>query len=266
MSVPANPLRELRAFREVLYTFFDKRADALFESTDAILTAGSIPSPPHPSPTPVRHRGWGSLYDASSKGRIEEGAVRGLLARYPMVHDDEDRIPVYAGDATPDALAACAASEQLGQGLCKIVGRVVGQGSPPPGDEPVGPHQYGAVLGEAGDAGPSSFPIDHAGSRRDLVCCELHPEAVRHVRRGPDPHIASGIGQQGEPGSHQVERGYLPAVLLDPGVRQAGAGGPVQVEPDLLGVQPRYRFCRPVGEVRLQRTRVPLPKNASVVS
>lgn len=37
----------LRAFRARLYATFGKRADALFELTDAILTAGSVSSPPH---------------------------------------------------------------------------------------------------------------------------------------------------------------------------------------------------------------------------
>jgi hypothetical protein len=36
----------LGAFREELYACHTKRADALFELTDAILTAGSVPSPP----------------------------------------------------------------------------------------------------------------------------------------------------------------------------------------------------------------------------
>ena len=96
-----TPEASLRVFRARLHAFFDKRADALFELTDSILTAGSIPSPPHLSLTPVHRRGWGSLYAALIKGRIEEKAVRGLLARYPMVHDDKDRTPVYAVDVTP---------------------------------------------------------------------------------------------------------------------------------------------------------------------
>ncbi len=39
--------QSLRAFRDSFYRCLDRRADALFELTDAILTAGSVPSPPH---------------------------------------------------------------------------------------------------------------------------------------------------------------------------------------------------------------------------
>ena len=95
-----TPEASLRAFRARLHAFFSKRADALlFELTDAILTAGSIPSPPHLNLTPV-HRRWGSLYAALSKGRIDEEAVRDLLSRYPMVYEDRNRTPVYAVDVT----------------------------------------------------------------------------------------------------------------------------------------------------------------------
>jgi hypothetical protein len=37
----------LRAFRERFHGSLRRRADALFELTNAILTAGSVPSPPH---------------------------------------------------------------------------------------------------------------------------------------------------------------------------------------------------------------------------
>jgi hypothetical protein len=109
-----TPVASLRAFRARLHASFNKRADALFELADAILTAGSIPSPPHLSLTPVHRRGWASLYAALSKGRIEERAVRGLLARYPMVHDDKDRTPVYAVDVTPWPLCDAEASPERG--------------------------------------------------------------------------------------------------------------------------------------------------------
>ncbi len=109
-----TPEASLRAFRTRLHAFFNKRADALFELTDAILTAGSIPSPPHLSLAPVHRRGWGSLYAALSKGRIQEKAVRHLLARYPMVQDDKDRTAVYAVDVTPWPRCNAEASPERG--------------------------------------------------------------------------------------------------------------------------------------------------------
>lgn len=42
---PSDALRTLRAFRYSLYTCFHCGADALFELTDAILTADATPSP-----------------------------------------------------------------------------------------------------------------------------------------------------------------------------------------------------------------------------
>jgi hypothetical protein len=75
-----------------------RRADALFELTDAVLTAGLVPSPPHLSLAPVHRRGWCSLYAALAKGRIDDGDVRELLARHPLA---EGGSPVYAVDVSP---------------------------------------------------------------------------------------------------------------------------------------------------------------------
>lgn len=69
--------------------------------TYAILTAGSVPSPPHLSLAPIHRRGWGSLYAALSRGEIDQDLTRDLLTRYPLVkHCAEDNPPVYAVDLT----------------------------------------------------------------------------------------------------------------------------------------------------------------------
>ncbi len=62
MGVHADSSDELRVFRERLYSCMGRRAGALFELTDAILTAGAVPSPAHLSLSLVHRRGWGSLY------------------------------------------------------------------------------------------------------------------------------------------------------------------------------------------------------------
>jgi hypothetical protein len=46
---PYDALQTLRTFRDSLYECFDRRADALFELTDAILTADVLPGTPEPS-------------------------------------------------------------------------------------------------------------------------------------------------------------------------------------------------------------------------
>ena len=75
----------------------DRRTDALFDLTDAILTAdAAVPSPAHLSLQPPHRRGWGSLYAALSHGRIGEEALRKLLARHPLA--ETGATPVYAVD------------------------------------------------------------------------------------------------------------------------------------------------------------------------
>jgi hypothetical protein len=70
-----EPPDAIRAFRRSLYECFNRRADALFELTDAILTAdGAAPSPVHLSLQASHRRGWGSLYAALDRGRIDDEA------------------------------------------------------------------------------------------------------------------------------------------------------------------------------------------------
>ena len=100
MDSTAQPLSSLRAFRGAFYRCFDRRADALFELADALLTAGTVPSPVHLSLAPAHRRGWGSLYAALSRGRIEEGPLRELLARHASTGNGASRAPVYAVDVS----------------------------------------------------------------------------------------------------------------------------------------------------------------------
>jgi hypothetical protein len=96
---PFAPLDALRAFRHSLYHCFDRRADALFELTDAILTAGVVPSPVHLSLQPSHRRGWGSLYAALSQGNIDTEALRKLVASHPLLEEDR-AAAVYAVDVS----------------------------------------------------------------------------------------------------------------------------------------------------------------------
>src|SRR5215212_3411825 len=93
----SNALDVLHTFRKSLYRCFDRRADALFELADAILTAGVVPSPVHLSLEAVHRRGWGSLYAALDRGRIDAEALRDLLARHPP-KGNPDHARVYAVD------------------------------------------------------------------------------------------------------------------------------------------------------------------------
>jgi hypothetical protein len=58
MDSAAQSLDCLRAFRNSLYRCFGRRADALFELADALLTAGTVPSPVHLSLEPAYRRSF----------------------------------------------------------------------------------------------------------------------------------------------------------------------------------------------------------------
>ncbi len=107
----SNALDTLCHFRRSLYGCFHRRADALFELTDALLTAGVVPSPVHLSLQPSHRRGWGSLYAALSQGRIDEEALRKLLACHPL---DEERTAVYGVDVSVWPRCDAEASPQRG--------------------------------------------------------------------------------------------------------------------------------------------------------
>src|SRR5215216_3893040 len=92
-----EPSDALHSFRHSLYECLHRRGDALFELADAILTADAIPSPVHLSLQASHRRGWGSLYAALDRGRIDAEALRRLLARHPLAGSET---PVFAVDAS----------------------------------------------------------------------------------------------------------------------------------------------------------------------
>jgi hypothetical protein len=95
-----EPPEAIHAFRRSLYECFNRRGDALFELTDAMPTAdGAAPSPVHLSLQASHRRGWGSLYAALDRGRIDDEALRKLLARHPLA-GAQGEMPVYAVDAS----------------------------------------------------------------------------------------------------------------------------------------------------------------------
>jgi hypothetical protein len=86
-ALPAYPdppatLARLRAFRAGLHACCSRRADALVDLTDALLSAqGPVASLPQLSLEPAHRRGWGSLYAALTCGRIDAERLRDLLVR-----------------------------------------------------------------------------------------------------------------------------------------------------------------------------------------
>ena len=100
----------LRDFRDDFYACLYRRADALFELADALLTAGPLPSPVHLSGEPAHRRGWGSLYAALTYGRLDETGLRALLPCHPLPGGQ----PVYAVDCS--AWARCDAETSPDRG------------------------------------------------------------------------------------------------------------------------------------------------------
>jgi DDE superfamily endonuclease len=112
-----EPTDALCTFRRSLYECLRRRKDALFELADAILAAdgGAAPSPAHLSLQAPHRRGWGSLYAALDRGRIDDEDLRKLLARHPLaLGGAADETPVYAVDASVWARCDAETSPQRG--------------------------------------------------------------------------------------------------------------------------------------------------------
>jgi hypothetical protein len=111
---PAYPaaLARLQGFRVGLYACFTRRADALFDLADALLSAQTpVASLPYLSLEPVHRRGWGSVYAALAHGRVDVERLRELLARHPLAGGQ----PIYAVDVTtwPRCDAECSPQRGL---------------------------------------------------------------------------------------------------------------------------------------------------------
>jgi DDE superfamily endonuclease len=116
-GLPAHPgasaaVARLRAFRAELYGCCTRRADALVDLTDALLSAsGPVASLPQLSLEPAHRRGWGSTYAALAHGRMDTERLRELLAGYPLAGGQ----PIYAVDLTtwPRCDAECSPQRGL---------------------------------------------------------------------------------------------------------------------------------------------------------
>jgi DDE superfamily endonuclease len=116
-GLPAHPepvvgLARLQAFRAELHACCTRRADALVDLTDALLSApGPVASLPQLSLEPAHRRGWGSLYAALACGRIDAERLRELLAGHPLAGGQ----PIYAVDVTtwPRCDAECSPERGL---------------------------------------------------------------------------------------------------------------------------------------------------------
>src|SRR3954469_9025797 len=195
----------LRAFRGELYGCLGRRADELFELTDALLcTEGPVCSLVGLCLAPEHRRGHGALYDAINVGQVDVERLREVLACLPLSRMFGGRI-VLAVDATswlrPDAETS---PERL---FCHVYGRTRETDQLLPG----WPYQLVAAL----ESGPTSWTAL-------LDAVRLGPAEA--ARRGP-----AGPGR-GRPRGHRrpAARGGGPTACgraLVAG-RSADAGGP----------------------------------------
>src|SRR3954451_7736150 len=75
----------LRGFRGELYGCLERRADELFELTDAVLCAdGPVHTLVGLCLTAEHRRGHGELYDAVNVGRVDVERLGRVLARLPL--------------------------------------------------------------------------------------------------------------------------------------------------------------------------------------
>jgi DDE superfamily endonuclease len=78
MTTPQSPLAH---FRAECYQTFGRRRDSLCDLLDAVLTSERVSSLVRLSLAPVFRRGWPSLFDALTDGRLDLAALRRLWVR-----------------------------------------------------------------------------------------------------------------------------------------------------------------------------------------
>src|SRR5437588_6571235 len=83
-------LNTLQGFRHEVYSCFDRAADALFNTVDALLTETSAHSFPELSLSPCFERRWCSLYEAFEDGRIDQDRLRRVFASYLVRPTDSE--------------------------------------------------------------------------------------------------------------------------------------------------------------------------------
>lgn len=133
----------LTRFRGEFYRCLSRRADALFELTDALLCAGGpVTSLVDLTLVAEHRRGHGALYDGLNSGRIEMGRLRCALAGLALPRSADGRI-VLAVDVSAWLRADAASSpDRL---FCHVYGRGRNQAQLIPG----WPYSFVAAL-EAG--------------------------------------------------------------------------------------------------------------------
>ncbi|WP_217898688.1 NF041680 family putative transposase [Haloechinothrix alba] len=127
----ADALGDLAGFRGEFYRCLPRRADALFELTDAVLCAeGPVSTLVGLSLAGEHRRGHGALYDGLASGRVEIDRLRRSVAGLPLPRDRDGRI-VLAVDVSPWLRPDAATCPD--RSFCHVYGRGKGSAQMIPG-------------------------------------------------------------------------------------------------------------------------------------
>src|SRR5438132_2435174 len=85
-------LNTLQGFRQEVYGCFDRAADALFNSVDALLTETQAHSFPELSLSPSFERRWCSRYEAFEDGQIDQRRLRQVFVQYLLRSVDREQV------------------------------------------------------------------------------------------------------------------------------------------------------------------------------
>jgi hypothetical protein len=244
MDSSAQPLDDLRGFRNSLYRCFERRADALFELTDALLSAaGTVPSPVHLSLASAHRRGWGSLYAALSRGHIEEDPLRELLARHAST-GEASHAPVYAVDVS--VWSRCDAETSPGRGYYYHPSRHSA------GQPIVAGWAYQLIAGLSFQRDSWVAPTDARRLRPEEDANEVAVAQVKDLLRRPP-------GTGGAVPLFVFDAGYDP-VKLQRGLESSGAHVLVRLHSNrAFYADPEEVESRPVGRPRRHGSKFALP-------
>src|SRR5258708_32735360 len=85
-------LNTLNDFRHEVSGCFERAADALFNTVDALLTETNAHSFPELSLSPCFERRWCSLYEVFEDGRIAQEQLRRVFTRYLLQPANGERV------------------------------------------------------------------------------------------------------------------------------------------------------------------------------
>ncbi|MGI5135143.1 NF041680 family putative transposase [Streptomyces sp. CA-106110] len=234
-------LSVLSCFREDFHACLSRRADALFELTDAVLCAdGPVTSLVDLTLVAEHQRGHGAMYDALNCGRLQVERLRRSLASLPLPRAADGRI-VLAVDVSPWLRPdAPTSAERL---FCHVYGRAKSNSQFIPG----WPYSFVAALETGRTSWTALLDAVRLGPADDATAV-----TAAQLREVVDRIIAAGHWSDGDPDILIVmDAGYdvtrLAFVLTDLPVELVGR---LRSDRVLLRPAPPHRYSPKGGRPR----------------